>query len=387
MDKESGDGFTEVVDTNVWHEYIDQKSGCPYYHNFTTEQTSWEPPSATEVPTLVSPDNVKRTLRPKSGDLEQTELRKLAMQHASLSHAANQGQDGVEPAPGEYIIPHEDTFKDLAHGPDKGSRALRALQGEMDMLRRIRRQTEVVQDIKGLYQDAEGVGRSKNLGLDWEMKAEMMDCGDLLETDYDLMREIFDDDYRRGLIGNYAKALLDTSPERPDDMLLIDDERYDALRQYYQQGVRDFLMDIEYEKFFLHDKDRKAFEDDYLRTLDPKSDFGFYRNDAERWLVKYIPSHFVVPDDELRASPEFQNYRFHKVLEKHANNPDYLQMYYKPKAGAYIRITFFVLLPIVTIFWLTHTAQVEHTAMYRPVKFMRKHIERGKRAYRRWFYT
>lgn len=383
--RQSGEDESEA---HVWHEFIDKETNHPYYHNYATAETSWERPHSRNVPTLVTPQQVRRTVRPKTDDLGMDDLKSLTQEHAAASK--NDLRTG-----GDHDIADTDRSEDadiavMANLPQKSgdqgtaSRALKALQSEMEMLRRLKRQTEVVQDIKGLYKDE--VGRSENLGLDWEVKAELAEVGELLETDYDLMREIFDDDYRRQLIGAYAKALLDTSPERPDEQLLIDDERYDALRQYYAPGVRDFIMDIEYEKFFMTDKDRKAFEDDYLRTLQPDSEFGFYRNSFEKYLVKYLPSHFVVPDNELRASPDFQNYRFHKVLEKHANNPDYLQLYYKPKAGAYLRINFFIILPILITFWFTHMAPVEHTIMYKPVKWLRGRIERGKRVWRRWIY-
>jgi hypothetical protein len=39
---------------DLWQEYIDPSSGCPYYYNLLTGETTWERPDAFKAATVVS---------------------------------------------------------------------------------------------------------------------------------------------------------------------------------------------------------------------------------------------------------------------------------------------------------------------------------------------
>jgi len=99
---------------------------------------------------------------------------------------------------------------------------------------------------------------------------------------------------------------------------------------------------------------QKRIVEDYDATINEKGEDGFFRNDFEKWLVKnnYIPEFFLVPDHELRRSRPFRAILYERLMEKHVDDPELLQLYHRKGYGGLLRAIKFVFLPTVFVYWI-----------------------------------
>jgi len=99
---------------------------------------------------------------------------------------------------------------------------------------------------------------------------------------------------------------------------------------------------------------QKRIVEDYDNTINNRGDEGFWRNDFERYLVKnnWIPEFFLVPDHELRKGREFRAILYERLMEKHVDDPELLQLYHRKGYGGFLRAIKFIFLPTVFVYWI-----------------------------------